>query len=310
MHLVYELKLVMVKRFKYLVITNNIDDLITEGGSIQGLAYMMQILNGKIEMTYGGHTFCMQCNDLMFSPANRIPTNVICSRDFSCTIYATDSDAISEILYACLRDETNWTKKFQYIWRNPVVHLTQRQVGLIDGYKTLTQYYSESTGEYQCKISDLIGRSIVYELLSWVEEEMRKNRHKKDMKDMEPLTTRINQLYFDFKQLLVHTKGCQRKVQWFANQLKISTQYLNMICNKVANLSPQKILQDVILKECKLLLDNSQYSIKQIAFKLCFPSEASFCRFFRNATALTPSEYRKNPMMLLGKSCHASLFFC
>lgn len=51
---------------------------------------------------------------------------------------------------------------------------------------------------------------------------------------------------------------------------------------------------EAVLAEAASLLEDSQYTIEEIAEELEFASVSEFSRFFKKSTSFTPSEYRSN----------------
>ena len=186
-----------IKRFKDIVVTSDLNDLLLENGSAFGRSYMWQCLAGEITFEYAGTTYSMQPNDLLFSPANRLPRVLSQSPDYRCVIFALDGKKVEDILYACLRDEDDWIEKLHFILRHPIIHLSPRQLKLITAYRGLVPLYSEETGRYRRRVAFLQGQSIIYELLSWVDEVMRPSGDSHTI-----VSSRMNQLYVAFLKLL------------------------------------------------------------------------------------------------------------
>lgn len=276
------------KRFKDIVVTEDLRDLLSEQGAAHGRAYMWQCRRGQIQFKYADNTYTMRRDDLLFSPANRLPDILKQSRDFRCTVFALDGKKTEDILYACLREETDWIDKLHFVLRHPMIHLSPRQVKLIDSYSQLVHLYSEETGRYRRRVAFLQGQSIIYELLSWVDEVMRPSGDSRTI-----VSSRMNQLYVAFLKLLETQHATQRHVGWYAEQLRISPAYLNQICRTMLGKSPQMMIQNTLLKESKQLLRTTDLNIKQIAHQMGFATEAAFCKYFRKQTGLTPSQFRE-----------------
>ena len=290
-----------IKRFKDIVVTNDLADLLDEQGKAHGRAYMWQCTRGQVHFEYGGETYTMRRDDLLFSPANRLPHILKQSRGYRCTIFALDGKKTEDILYACLREEPDWIDKLHFVLRHPMIHLSPRQVKLIDAYRQLVPLYADETGRYNRKVAFLQGQSITYELLSLVEAEMISQKSR--VESQEPLyysqnaydqtTSRKNEIYVAFLQLLEAQHATQRHVSWYAEQLCISPAYLNQVCRTMLGKSPQTMIQNTLLKESKQLLRTTELNIKQIAHQMGFATEAAFCKYFRKQTGLTPSRFRK-----------------
>lgn len=278
-----------IKRFKDIVVTSRLDDLLMEGGLAFGRSYMWQCVAGEITFEYAGSTYAMLPNDLLFRPANCLPRVLSQSSDYRCVIFALDGKKVEDILYACLRDEDDWIEKLHFILRHPIIHLSPRQLKLITAYRGLVPLYSEETGRYRRRVAFLQGQSIIYELLSWVDEVMRPSGDSRTI-----VSSRMNQLYVAFLKLLDENGGTQRQVSWYASQLQISSAYLNQICRACIGKSPQVMIQDVRLKESKRLLRSTDLNIKQIAYKMHFATEAAFCKYFRKQAGVSPAQFRAN----------------
>jgi AraC-like DNA-binding protein len=238
---------------------------------------------------YADNTYTMRRDDLLFSPANRLPDILNQSRDFRCTVFALDGKKTEDILYACLRKETDWIDKLHFVLRHPMIHLSPRQVKLIDSYRQLVHLYADETGRYRRRVAFLQGQSIIYELLSWVDEVMRPSGDSRTI-----VSSRMNQLYVAFLKLLDENGGTQRQVSWYAVQLQISSAYLNQVCRICIGKSPQAMIQDILCKESKRLLLSTDLNVKQIAYHLRFATEAAFCKFFRKQAGVSPAQFRAN----------------
>ncbi len=84
----------------------------------------------------------------------------------------------------------------------------------------------------------------------------------------------------------------QKSITFYAEQLNISANYLNILCKKNLKVSANKLIHQRITLESKRLLQTSERSIKEIAFDLGFSDHAYFSNFFKNQTGLNPSQFR------------------
>ncbi len=86
----------------------------------------------------------------------------------------------------------------------------------------------------------------------------------------------------------------EHSVAFYASKLNISSNYLNIICKKHLQLSASSLIQNRVLLEAKRLLKASDLSIKEIVYELDFYDQASFSKFFKLHTGMTPSQFRVN----------------
>lgn len=90
----------------------------------------------------------------------------------------------------------------------------------------------------------------------------------------------------------IHFKT-ERSVSFYAEKLNISANYLNIVCKKNLNTSASSLIQDRILLEAKRLLKVSEMSVKDIVYDLGFYDHASFSKFFKAQTGMTPSQFKE-----------------
>lgn len=79
----------------------------------------------------------------------------------------------------------------------------------------------------------------------------------------------------------------------YAAALGITPDRLNDICRRGRGRTPREIIAARTGVEARLLLENSLYSLDQIASQLGFPSTAQFNRFFKAVHNVPPGQYRR-----------------
>lgn len=84
----------------------------------------------------------------------------------------------------------------------------------------------------------------------------------------------------------------EKLVGFYAAQLNISANYLNILCKKNLNVSATGLIQQRVLLEARRLLQGTDLSIKEIAFELGFVDQAYFSNFFKGQTGITPTEFK------------------
>lgn len=96
-----------------------------------------------------------------------------------------------------------------------------------------------------------------------------------------------------FKNLVDGHCDKQHSVNWYANAMFISPDYLSKIIREFDGTSARTWINDSIIEKAKFLMLQSDLTLKEISDKLNFPDQSSFGRFFKNNTGQSPKEYRK-----------------
>jgi AraC family transcriptional activator of pobA len=100
-------------------------------------------------------------------------------------------------------------------------------------------------------------------------------------------------VYYKFKSLVNEHYQQLKKVQDYADLLKMPVTQLTSICKFSSGKTPSMLLNERILLEAKTLLSNTELSIKEVAAHLEFSDSSHFVKFFKLYTNLTPGNYRE-----------------
>lgn len=92
--------------------------------------------------------------------------------------------------------------------------------------------------------------------------------------------------------LFVHANfRSQRKVSFYAEQLMITSNYLNTICRKFLGMTATEFISQEIINETKSEMLISNKTIKQIAGEINFTDLSTFSTYFKSSTGMSPSEF-------------------
>lgn len=97
------------------------------------------------------------------------------------------------------------------------------------------------------------------------------------------------------KNLLDIVKGNAQyiwNVQDYASQLNVHPNYLSNILKGQTGKTVKQWIDERIISEAKSLLNNTNLSVAQIAYRLTYDDVSNFSRFFKKKTGLTPAKYR------------------
>ena len=86
----------------------------------------------------------------------------------------------------------------------------------------------------------------------------------------------------------------QPTVQFFANKLNVTSNYLSDTIRYHSDKSALAIIHDFVIEEAKNQLSNSKHTVSEISYKLGFEYPNYFSRLFKQKTKLSPTEYRKS----------------
>lgn len=104
--------------------------------------------------------------------------------------------------------------------------------------------------------------------------------------------TRKEDLTMRFAGLVNKHYKSQRSVQHYANLLHVTAKYLTETVKEISGKNAGEIIDDFVMLEAKVLLENPDLSIAQIAEELHFSDQSFFGKFFKRHTGISPKSYR------------------
>lgn len=84
----------------------------------------------------------------------------------------------------------------------------------------------------------------------------------------------------------------ERSVSWYASQANMSTGHFSAIIREATGQTPSEWISSVTTTYAKLMLEQTDKSIKEIANDLNFPEQFTFRKYFKRYAGMSPSDYR------------------
>ena len=88
------------------------------------------------------------------------------------------------------------------------------------------------------------------------------------------VTTRQTDLFQRFVALVHEYCSQEREVAFYADKLCISTRYLSTIVRSVARSSAKEFIDRAVILEIKMMLQSTDLSVQEIAYRLRFPDQS------------------------------------
>ena len=99
--------------------------------------------------------------------------------------------------------------------------------------------------------------------------------------------------FMRFQDLIEKDYFKTKKVLDYANKLGFSTKKLNTIVKFIANKPAKDFIDETVIVKIKRLLLHSNFSVKEIAFKVGFNDPANLYKYFKKNANSTPDAFRK-----------------
>jgi AraC-like DNA-binding protein len=134
----------------------------------------------------------------------------------------------------------------------------------------------------------LIERNFLHSYLMYLYERIRIHLDSVSFK-----LSRKQELFHRFLSLVHQHCREQKDVSFYADSLHITPRYLWSVTRESSSFkSPKDLIDRYFILEIKILLQSTNLTVSEISYRLDFPNESYFCRYFKRHTGISPSQYR------------------
>ena len=103
-----------------------------------------------------------------------------------------------------------------------------------------------------------------------------------------------NQLSHKFNDAVIEHYRESREVGFYARMFHLSPKYFSTLIKQESGISASEWIDRYVALQAKAMLQQQRHlTIQQVADRLGFTEQASFSRFFKNQTNLSPTEFRE-----------------
>lgn len=172
-----------------------------------------------------------------------------------------------------------------FLLERPVIQLSaEESEHIVHTFSLIQRRLSERDNPFQRDVVGLLLRMYYYDVCRFL--------HRRYWPQA-PLPTRSMAIFERFIRLLSQNYRQQRELTWYSSQLCLSPKYLSGVVKKVSGRTAGQWITLIVMVEIKTYLSCSDYSIKEIAEQLHFPSQSFLGKYFKAATGMSPTEYRQ-----------------
>ena len=175
---------------------------------------------------------------------------------------------------------------FLFARTHPVFSLPAEKASFIRNTLTcMNQKIDEPDNHFRREMMQSMFLSMVYEVSNVIYNV----QSQKDERN-----TRAEEIFTKFILLVEDNFRSERRVSWYSEQLCISPKYLSETVKNVSKRTPNEWIDAYVTMELRMLLRNTQHSIKQIAQSLNFSNQSFLGKYFKEHVGMSPSEYRRS----------------
>ena len=239
---------------------------------------------GCIECSCNLEEFHVEAGSLLLLPPKSLILGRGSSSRYAGQIVIMDTAYLGE----CNFNVSRFTSFMVQHVDNTCVKLTQQeQSRLMQCIELLNQVIrDEVTSPFR---EDII-RSMVEMLIYTVCEDFSRHSTNEESGNISRQKSYFHQFIHELSAHYAERQG----VGFYAEKLCISARYLTTIVRRVSGLTVTDWMNRYLIMEAKYLLKYSELSIQEVAYRLSFPDQSFFGKYFKQHVGVSPSHYRNN----------------
>lgn len=171
---------------------------------------------------------------------------------------------------------------------NPIFTLKGDDLRIAEDYHRLAQRIVASQASNKREALVPLLASFCYSMGSAWEKQL----DKADSTPASKNATRLKLVFEHFLRLVSEYHDRERNVSFYADRMGFTPKYLSKLIKEVSGRSAPEWIDSFVILEAKNMLKYSDCTIKEIVFRLNFPNQSVFYKYFKAHTGMTPSEYR------------------
>ena len=237
---------------------------------------------GEASYTVDGKDSQVKRGDVIIVGEGQVVENFLSTDDCDGIAIMISYDFFNDIV-AGIRDLNTL---FLFSRLHPVFSLTEREVKVLSGYvNTIITKILEPEHHFRRELVSTLMKALIYDMSNVI--------YRYQMVEKKSFS-RGEVVFFNYIRLVRDHFKQERRVSWYANQLCITPKYLSETIKTISKRTPNEWIDYYVVLELRLLLKNSDKSIKEIAEYLNFPNQSFLGKFFKDHVGVSPSAFRKN----------------
>ena len=179
-------------------------------------------------------------------------------------------------------------KHYDYVKKNPLIYFNEEYLKIIETTFALINRASSLLDEE--RFEQVVIKQVAS--LFYIQQQFYTSSNEYDIQ-LHEYVSRKKELFRLFIKTLVESHSVSREVLFYANELGVSSGYLNEVCNDISHHTAKEVIDSAVSARLKYELSYTTKSIQELADEYNFPSQSYFSRYYKRMTGMTPSEFRK-----------------
>lgn len=184
-----------------------------------------------------------------------------------------------------IRDVSDLSALFLFSRTHPVMKLTAREGDIFRRYfYAIKERIADTNNHFRRDLVRTLMLAMFYDLSNVIYSFRQLTNQR---------MSRSDEIFAQFIKMVEANCKHERRVSWYAQQIKITPKYLSEAVKAASKHTPNEWIDNYVTLEMRVQLKNSTKPMKEIAEELNFPNQSFFGKYFKERVGMSPSEYRR-----------------
>ena len=244
------------------------------------------VMEGDIDLIINGESIHFAKHSYINLPTWADIYEIRYGEDFHAMVTATDKSVVEDIF----RNRNPFPPDFRFSLDHSLGDRISDPADIVTLHKDISNMI-DALSDKNHRFAEEINYAYFYILLTDMAN-MLWNRYGEGSPSHITEMKRADGILKDFAELVSHNIMEKPMLDFYAEQLCISKQYLSLIIKEKTRVTASKIIAVMRTETASRLLRDPDLTIQQIAAMMSFADQSSFGKFFKKHTGVSPMRYR------------------
>jgi AraC-like DNA-binding protein len=247
------------------------------------------VTSGNIKLLINGTEVSIHKNQVIILPSWSDVRESICSEDFHAYLVSVSFEILMDIsrTNAHLKPRFPDAGKIESV--NHIILTDEQMHILVEGSSRIIGALGNKKHHFIKELNYALYTVLMTDFINIMWEHLGEDEEK-----LNSDISRTDDLFRQFMMILDDNIEKESNVEFYANKMFISKQYLSLIVKKQTKVPVGTIIARTRYQRAAKMLRNPEYSVQQIAHLLSFADQSAFGKFFKKHSGVSPSAFRKD----------------
>lgn len=266
-------------RNRFLIVDDIADLSILEQPTRLQAVTMVLCLQGEVECSVNLRRYRVNARQILVNFSGDI-IQVHNSENVKCIAVIVSEDYLQGLRL----DFRERASSFSAMRENGPIDLSVEDLLELQPYRTLIckNILADNDDVISCLV-----QALAHTIISYI-----RRNHNLKPRGPESAVPRPRRIFEKFMGLLSEYHSRERSLAFYADKMYLTPKYVSRIIKEYSGKRAIDWISEYVIAEASIMLSHTDLTVQEIAYKLNFPTQSAFGKYFKEATGVSPRQFR------------------